>query len=130
MYIAVNSGSTEHVPDQLSQISALQDRLDSSQSVSATPTHHNYHTFNMKVNLLVFFSLFYNENFLSPRPILSRLNCSGYNIIRHGTIFKNLVLSQSQTAVRNVHVSSKNKNKKKSYNFPEPVNCLVVVMGI
>ena len=120
MYSTVNSGSTECSRSAEPNICFTRSaRLQCNQSVSATPTHHNYHTFNRTVNLLVFFSLFYNENFLSRRPILSRSNCSGYNIIPPGTVFKNLVLSQSQTDVGNVHVGNVHvsRNKKKP-QFP------------
>ena len=113
MYITVISGSTEYVSDQLSQISALQDRLDSSEFSDSHTTHHKYHTFKRKVNLPVFFSLFFHEKLLSRRPTLSPVKCSSYSIIPPGIIFKNLVLSQSQIDLRILHVS-----RKKQLQFP------------
>ena len=117
MYSTVNSGSTENTSDQLSQISALQDRLDSSEINDChTNTLQISHVQQESKPAIFFFSFFFfNENLSSRRPIVSPLDRSGYNIIPPGTISKNLVLSQSQIYVRIVHVSRK---KKQQLQFP------------
>jgi hypothetical protein len=66
--------------------------------------------------MLVLFYLFFNENLLPCRPILSPLNSSSYYIVPLGSIFQKLVLSQSQIDVRILHVSL-----KKQLQFPRAV---------